>query len=368
VLGADDLFLLERYLDEQNTVDKRVIDDLNVVLHRIYDLPTYQAWLNEPTKFATQFKLPPGFGAEVPDSSKRLLDRYRFVNGSRLEVKIDKHEGLIHLTDGPWVPASYRVYPFADESTLICTHIRQRGYDQSADLLIDPACGCGHHGQALTAIATRINLDINLRALAFCRINSILHHTPQMLSGLSDLRDGFPKAVNMLKSEDTLVSINMPFAIFPKGGSLPTTLAQDGGDRGVALTFAALRAVKELSEKAQHISNIRLVILFYSLGSHSNGKWSWDVVKRAENIFGDVNVAAHVFDGEPMWRVNGVKSEKSPMPLERMKIKASCAQTFSEDEVDEALDGYEALERLYREHGYTHLGYGLLDISAKSAR
>jgi len=165
MLGADYLFQLERYLDDQGGRDPAVLTGLSEALQAIYELPDYQNWLNGASEYASQYSLPPNFGTELSGQTKRLLDRFCIINGGFVEVKIDKHGERVHMTDGGWVPSAYRVYPYADESKLLCDYVLANSLHQDADLLIDPACGCGHHGLALSTIPTRAYLDINIRAL-----------------------------------------------------------------------------------------------------------------------------------------------------------------------------------------------------------
>jgi hypothetical protein len=362
MLGADNLFRLERWLDDEGERDSGVILGMNEALAAIYLLPEYQSWLNRESSHAGRFQLPVHFGANLSTTGRRILERFGLINGTFLEVKIDKHGNRIHLTDGGWVPSSFRVYPYSDESQILCSYIHQHKLANEVDLLLDPACGCGHHGLALSTIPIRAYLDINLRALAFCRINSILSSTEQMLSGLNDIRQGFPLIFNQIHSKSALVVVNMPFAIHPKKETLPPTLAQDGGDRGVALTFAALNATRQLASKAKGIEMMRLVILFYSLGSRKSGSWHWEVEDRARAMFPGSRAVVTLLEGERMWRVNGVKAEPNPMPLGRMKTKAQCRHTFLESQASDAEAGYVALTNQFANFGYTHLGYGILDI------
>jgi len=365
MLNGDDLFALERYLDDQRERDASVIEGVRDVLGAIYALPSYQAWLNEPSQFVTQYELPPEFGFELSESTRRLLDRFRIINGSDVQVKIDKHGERIHLTDGPWVPPNLRVYPFADESQLLCDYIVHQGLQARSDLLIDPACGCGHHGLALSMIPSRVYLDINLRALAFCRINSILCGEEHMLAAVNDIRHGFPLVFDQIHCDSALVVVNMPFGIFPRRDELPATLAQDGGDRGVALTFAVLEAVKKLAQTAKGLRRLRLVLLFYSLGTKKRGGWEWEVESKARECFPESRILVTLLQDEKMWRVNGVKSESNPMDLSRLVQKADCSQTFAPNERKSARLGYTALEKLYRHAGFDHLGYGILDVEVR---
>jgi hypothetical protein len=357
MLGGDSLFNLERRLDDLVSKSPDSIAEFCGVLRDIYDTPSYREWLDSSSPSLSPYQLDPLFGTGVSFEMRRFLDSTGLINGSTLEVKIDDHLGRIHLTDGPWVPASFRVYPYGDESALICNYVKEKGYHLEADVLIDPAAGCGHHGLGLREIPTQAYYDVNPRATVFCRINSILARAERMQSGLSDLRDGMPAILKKIAAKYVLTTINMPFAIFPKADELPATLAQDGGDRGVALTFAALRAVKDWADNAPGIETLRLVLLFYSLGNNKE----WEVVRKASEIF-NRPVDHIIFNKEKMWRVNGVKSEPNPMPISHIRTKARCSHTYSIVDQDAAEQGYLNLEHRYQEAGFDRLGYGIIDI------
>ena len=156
----------------------------------------------------------------------------------------------------------------------------------------------------------------------------------------------------------------MPFAIFPRSHDLPQTLAQDGGDRGVDLTFAVLEAVKNLARTAPGIEHLRLIMLFYSLGSIRPGGWRWEVEEKARQLFPDTDILV-TGSTEKMWRVNGVKTQDSPMDLSRMEQKAHCHQTFAPNQMQSARKGYRELETQFRKAGYSHLGYGVIDLKVR---
>jgi hypothetical protein len=366
MLGADNLFLLERKLDEMNNDSPSEVARLRNVFKSIYSLPEYQEWLADGQYHPAiglkgRFSLPNMFGKDL-GSDKWLLQQLGLLNGSLLEVKIDSCGDSLHITDGSWVDPKIRVYPFTDESALICNYVSKNS-DIEYDLLIDPACGCGHHGMGIKNIPLKACLDINLRAIAYCRLNAILTESPQMLCGLNDLRDGIPDIFNKISVDQTLVAINMPFAIFPLAPDLPRTLAQDGGDRGAALTFSAISAVEKLVKHASCMKSIRCVSLFYSLGNQE--KDQWEVVEYAKKLFGDDSVSFQIFRDEKMWRVNGKKEQMNPMDLEYLKLKADCRHTYEEREAESARIGYKELESTFRDNGFTHLAYGILDIKCK---
>lgn len=376
MLGTDYLFALERFIDEKNTIKPTILEDFRTTLNAIYCLPEYQEWLSSgqfksAADPGSRFYLPAGFGESLTREQKWILDQFNLVTGDRLEAKIDRHNNRVHLTDGPWVPPTYRVYSFADESELLCNHVREQSFDGWADIMIDPACGCGHHALGLENAPSKLSLDINLRSLAFCRLNALLSGAPEMLCGINDIRDGMPAPVRMLGAKNILFVINMPFAIHPKSSKLESVmpLAQDGGDRGIALTFAAIDAVGSFAKDAPHVEEVKAVILFYSLGRQiSPSVWDWEVERYVHSRHDVHKAEVVVLSQHAMWRVNGVKAEPNPMPIEMLKKKALCRHTFPLSKEAEVRSGYAALENAFRVAGYTHLGYGLLSLTFRKQR
>lgn len=369
MISAEHLVKLERHLDNLTTKESGELEGFQAQLEEIYNLDEYRDWLANgqfasSKSLRSRFQIPSGFRPSdgiSTSSSKWTLENYGLLNGAFLEAKIDKHHGRIHLTDGPWAEKAFRVYSYTDESERILEYLQSTCATEEFDLFVDPACGCGHHGIGLSSIEQRISLDINLRALAFCRINAILCEVPQMLCGLNDLRDGLPSPLNLLSSESCLVAINMPFAIFPKQKGLPQALAQDGGDRGAELTFAALGALRQFADRSKLIKKFRFVVLFYSLGCATTD--SWEVVDRAKQIFPDGSVTHSILSDEKMWRIDGKKEQVNPMPLELLRLKGECKHTYSEIDRKNAVEGYVRLQNSFESQGYSHLGYGLLDIA-----
>ena len=368
MLGADNLFLLERKLDNLNEQNPEEMDVLRKILEQIYNLYEYKEWLKDgqfapSSDLSGRFILPTNFGIKLKDK-KWLLEGLGLVNGGLLEVKIASACGKIHLTDGSWVDPKVRVYPFTSESNIICDYFYANPKGEP-DLLIDPACGCGHHSLGLDTIPEKVSFDINLRALAYARINALLNDMSQMLTGLNDLRNGLPKSLNTMTTKETLITINMPFAIFPRDPNLSNaiSLTKDGGDLGVAFTLASFRDVKELVDHADNMQHIRCIIQFYSLGNVD--KDEWEVVEYARELFGLDTLSYNILSNEKMWRVNGKKEQSNPMPLDRLKLKADCRHTFSESRAENARKGYIELENLFRKNGYTHLSYILMDIECK---
>ena len=147
-------------------------EDVLVYLQAIYHHSSYQAWLNEGQFFSpmnpeAKFLVPSDVQPDIDDEerlfmAKRVLDAFSIIENGVLQVKIDKlSNGLIHLTDAPWVHSSLRVFSFKDESDILSKVSKNSA--EKADLMIDPACGCGHHSMNNQDIPIRISMDISFR-------------------------------------------------------------------------------------------------------------------------------------------------------------------------------------------------------------
>ena len=364
MLSIDHLQEISLELERTKIVDRgQTVAELNAYLADIYDHPSYAKWL-EIDQFggaahaSGRFTVPAEIGIKHLDA-KRILDRYLLTVNRELMVKIDKHFNRIHLTDGFWVDPRIRVYPTPDESEQLCGYIKSTDYEANADVLIDPACGCGHHGMALN-VPIRVSMDVSVRALTYCVLNAVLSDSQRQLYALNDIRGGLPDLLSRYLAGRVLFAANMPFAVFPRFESGSSPSAQDGGTRGVALTFAAMEAVAKLWREARSISELRAVILFYSLGRTENGPW--EVEERAEKMFGLESVSTKILSDEKMWRVNGKKEQPNPMPIDKLEEKAACRFTWAEYEEQNVREAYKARQQEFKDDGWTHLGYGVLDI------
>lgn len=330
----------------------------------IFEHPDYAEWLEEG-QFAGamhdsgRFYVPPAVEIRNLDA-RRVCERFGVTRDSKLMVKIDRHFGQIHLTDGFWADPSARTFPTVDESEHLCGYIKTAGYDTLYELLIDPACGCGHHAMALP-LPYRASMDVSSRAINYCTINSIMADDDGgHLIVVNNLYKGIPTFFSRFLSGSVLVVVNMPFAILPRFKSSSSVLAQDGGARGLTMTLTALRAIAGFWEKACSLSELRAVVLFYSLGKSRDGPW--EIESSASELFGPNAFETHILVGETMWRVNGRKTESNPMPIESLELKAMCRFTWPADEEDSVRHAYRNRQAEFRKDGWTHLGYGLLDI------
>lgn len=343
MIEIDQLFSLSNTLLK----DSYRVESLRTYLEAIYDSASYQEWLEDDQYLG--FRSIKGKPKEPPEAEiaapggKRLIADHRLSSGGRLTVKVDRHKDRIHLTDGFFTPPTVRVFPTCDESEIVCKYIENNLEIEENGMLIDPACGCGHHALGLRSLfSRRVSLDISGRAIAFARLNAILNSDTRHSLGFGDVRIGIPIEIANPGGQ-VVFAINMPFAIDPKNSddkSGPIFLAQDGGDRGVQLTFSALDSIRDFKDRNPS-SPVDAVVLCYSLGyKDSQNIWHWEVEEHAKKVFENGCVEFVLQETEKLWRVNGIKSEPNPMPVERLELKADCKNTYSDHVREVKREGY----------------------------
>lgn len=336
--------------------------ELRAFFDAILDSAGYRDW-NDRGQFDLEFpartapRLPDGLDDALGEQSKHILEKYLVTENRRLTIKIDRFFGQPHLSDGFWVDPQVRVYPTGDESDILCRYITTRGYDRAADILLDPACGSGRHAVALD-VAEKASLDISARALAYCVINGVLAGSNRQVVAMNDIRCGFPDGFSSRLRGNVLVAANLPFGLYPRLDHTP--LAQDGGARGSDLTFAALDAIATLWRTAPGISNIQAVVLYSSLGRSGNGPWEIEQALIRWPEFAEVKCA--LLPNQRIWRINGRKEQPNPMPLESLEERATCRFTWPRAEEPSVRQAYRTLQKDLEAEGWTHLGFGLLDL------
>ena len=172
---------------------------------------------------------------------------------------------------------------------------------------------------ACGADVRRYGFDRNLRAIAFAAINAALNGQTNARFAINDIRSGMPPIFSQ-KHERVLLLANMPFAL----SSEPDAIARsaDGGRFGYERTIDALSAFDALADQLDAESELRAVVLVYSVGD--KGRDTWYVPAYARDKFGPDNVGWRLCSEEKLWRVNGRKEQDNPMPLSRLELKADC--------------------------------------------
>lgn len=342
-------------------------DALRAVLAALYDLAEYREW-HETGQFAGgPFQLPRSF-APRDSEHRRLLEQLGLVDDNVLWVVINRDDstGRLFVTDGLFVPAEIRVFPFMDESDRICERYAALGWQAWADTVVDPAVGCGHNLLRYRGeLSTRIGFDVSVRALAFTALNSQLNSLVRGVDrdhsqffGLNDVYNGIP---NVYTGRRVLFLVNMPFALEPLPETLVRTAA--GGENGYELTLAALDGIRAFMDDPVNASReVRAVVLSYSVGVI--GRDQWVVPERAREMFGDAAIDWKILHGERLWRIDGRKEQPNPMPLESLSKKANCRfYVRNPARREEVRASYVKKERALRDEGYDHLAYGVLTLA-----
>lgn len=359
------------------------LDDLNQILVDLQEKPqkaaslrkvlmaiatdrSYRTWLYKDQYDGRLFKLHPELVGPVDkDFEHRLPEAMHLVADDILRVKLIVRGEQVLITDGLWVPASIQVFPFEDESDLI---LDQCGSDEMrdfpADCIIDVATRCGYNalGYASETHVRRYGFDRSARAIVYAAINALINDVPDFTAGVRRVQQGIARVFDASRAENVLVTVNMPFALVPTVDTI--ALANDGGKLGYEKTMEALRQTAVLAEHLHPKSEMRAVVLVYSLGRKDSD--SWYVPTKAREIFGEELVTWRLLD-KPLWRINGRKEEPNPMLLSKLKNKAECRFHVRNDANRQAVKkDYEVLTRKLRRMGFTHVAYGMLTIRGLS--
>lgn len=317
----------------------------------------YAEWLSREQFDGRPFVHPPGLDFA-------LLERLALAKERNLAVRVNVCDDLALVTDGLWVDAAHRVFPFADESGLLKARCDRLGWSDWATCLIDPATGCGHNLLRYQGTARRYGFDVNARSLSYAAVNATLNSVPVALLGLNDVQDGLPAVFTALGPERVLMIANMPFELSPLRDALPPSA--EGGYFGYELTRAALNAAAGLEEQLGPDSRLRCLVLTYSVGCLDEQRWA--VTEHAERCFGADRVAWHPLPSESLWRVNGKKQQPNPMPLENLALKADCRFDVRDpSRREEIREGYRTLVRDCARNGWDHLAYGIVEVTDSRA-
>jgi hypothetical protein len=350
----------------QVQMEMRKSDDLAASLRGVFEeiasCDAYAEWAELQQFAGVAFSCPPDLEYARTNKTKWLLNRLALADYDEILVRINRTGEHLFLTDGLWVPGTYRVFPFDDESDRIGETCTRLGWDDWATCVIDPAMGCGHNLLRARGDARRYGFDINARALSYAAINAAINEVPVGLLGVNDVADGLPPLFNQNRDDNVLVLCNMPFALTPELGTLPRSA--EGGRFGYELTLRALDAVAQLATALGPGSELRCLMLAYSVGNLAAD--SWAVPDYARTIFDAEQVTWHLLEDELLWRVNGTKDQPNPMPLKDLELKADCRFYVQPPlKPDDVREGYRALTRELEHEGYDHLAYGVVEIRGR---
>lgn len=349
MITADELSLIPRQLKNDRSLKSEIL----AIFQEIVNTSRYQDWLRNEQFTGNLFRL------DDEERNNPLLNQFNLVKDGRLQVKAHSFRGAIFLTDGLWIPNQHRVYPFYDESHQLLQHTEKNKLHQLASSLIDPSCGCGHHALATSKIQQNYAFDISYRAIIYTAINALINSTERIFIKQNDIQDGIPEELSIAIGKRVLFLINMPFAIAPLPNILP--LATDGGVTGAKWTFKALEALKNFVLNNPDKDSIHASILCYTVGDRQHSKW--EVVEKANQMFGESKVSWTLLKDEKLWRVNGKKEQLNPMNLaEGLPKKADCQLYVKDRDREELRTQYKNLVKSLNNAGWEYLGYGIVDI------
>ncbi|MEA5472084.1 hypothetical protein [Spirulina sp. 06S082] len=349
MLTADELSLISRQLKPNPTLASELLE----IFQDIFNNPQYQQWLKSE-QFLGQL-----FEVDEKYRDHEFFNKNGLVKDGKLQVKINSLQDRIFLTDGLWIPKQYRVFPFSDESVNLLRHMEEKRLDEIATTLIDFSCGCGHHGLSVSEIQQRYSFDVSHRAVIYTLINSILNEIPNVFIKQNDIRGGIPKELSKLVTRNILFLTNMPFAIAPLPNVLP--LAADGGITGATWSFKALEAIHKFAMNNLDKDSIHASMLCYTVGNKQQDKW--EVIDKAEQLFGKSKVSWKLLEDQTMWRINGKKEQPNPMNLaEGLAKKADCKFYVSDEDRERVRTEYHNLAKSLNNSDWEYLGYGIIDI------
>jgi hypothetical protein len=333
------------------------VPELRSILAEIARHESYAAWIEERQFAGDLFQLHPSL-AFASRKKRWLLESLLLVKNDALRVKINSCDDQVFLTDGLWIDPSIRAFPFSDESDLVMRACQESGWMDWATCVIDPATGCGHNLLRYPSTeCRRYGFDRNSRALAYAGINAALNGIDHVTLADSDIRNGLQPVFAQGRSERVLVLANMPFALVPN----PSAIARSayGGRHGYELTLALFDAIDALASQLDGRSELRCVVLTYTLGCQATD--TWVVPEHAMGRFGRDRTSWRIWEDEKLWRVNGKKEQANPMPLSLLKLKADCRFYVRGAVSREALAlEYEKLATDLTQKGYDHLAYGVV--------
>ena len=225
-------------------------------------------------------------------------------------VRINTVNRDILVTDGVWVDARLRVFPFSDESAAIHRYCINRGLVADTDAVIDLCTGSGNNLAHFPLEIPSFGMDINPRALAYFQLNQRLNGRMNSVACLNDIRRGFADIFPYTEARHPLVLGNLPFGLAPTRSML--ALTSDGGETGLALQRAAFEAVANF-RRTTCGRRARVVMLGYSVGNAAEG--TWEMVDLARRILGTEGLNYSILTDEGLARVDGKRIMPNPSPL-----------------------------------------------------
>lgn len=347
VLSVEDLNLLWLKLSGEQGIVSRLHADLETLWGR----SSYQTWWSsEPRK---PFSL-----ADDQSGKLETLEETGLARDGVLRVKVNRIGERVFITDGAWVPHALRVFPDPDEAFALLAEVRERGLDTWAEWVIDPAAGCGHTPLGFVGKARRISCDANARAVLYASLNGLLNglSTNEFLPVLNNMKNGLPAALNVRGK--TLFLANVPFAPAPK---LEHALAVNsaGGRSGADLQIASFRLVENFRRETGN--PVKACFLTWTLGNRD--KNLWEVPEQCREIFPGAKVRWHLVHQD-----YDAPELANPAPLPAMLDHLARSQYAVRPGDDKVRQAYAELGNELTREGWTHIGYGMLEVDLAQER
>lgn len=344
MIPTEQLNVLWLNLTEQPTMVERLRHELT----RLTQSPAYQCWhKSNPRK---PFELE----SRGDDDSNDLLAELGLRTGRQLNVKVNRMGRRIFVTDGAWVANVMRVFPDADESETLVSYVAENGLDAWADVVVDPAAGCGHTPIGFVGHARRIAMDANARAIVLEKINALLNGFDQdrLTTVVNDMRSGFPTTLKV--GGNVLFLANVPFAPAP-GKPGRVALNAHGGETGGDLQLAAFRFVRSFQKV--HSQPVKACFLTWTLGNRKNN--FWEAVERCKRIFPERDVRwCLIDDGYD----NGDMPNPAPIEMALNHMATSQYVVESDDPNEDLQEQYRTLASDLMKKHYTDAAYGMIEI------
>lgn len=360
MLTTEQLFQLTQQLRTDRTLVRLVREELDEVANT----PEYQTWANSseqlaPFQPAWLANFTGLFAAGLARPSETLAGRIC------LAVRVNTGAEGVFLTDGVWVPAAARVFPFADEAESLVQLARDLGWEGQDTLVMDVSAGCGQGGLRLRAGKTAL-LDISPRALAYSALNVVLNERAAtgVTIGLNDLRDGVCPSLASVPARHVLVLANVPFGLSSAARALPAS--PNGGLSGVGLQESVFRVIAHLRETLPKQTGVRALVLGLSAGNARENRW--DLPVRARRTLASFGLGAHVhwhtLQQEGLLRVNGRRALSNPAPVRPALTAAATCQLSHPGAAQRAElhQRYFSLAQRFEAAGHPHLAYGILQL------
>jgi precorrin-6B methylase 2 len=267
--------------------------------------------------------------------------------------RVNALAGRIFVTDLPEATRAGGAFPYADEAERLLAYLERSGVSTAGAHLVDVGAGCGHVTLSVAA-ARRTAVEVNPRARELLALNARLNALEaEVVSGPAQSQLAGLDPIVSPAGETVVVAI-LPHAPAPDSSMLAGFA--NGGRTGAAVIEAVLEELAAVAARA-----VRVVMLCYSLRSSETEATL--VPRAARRLMPDRNVEWTLLAGAPMWRIDGVMSERSPMALvPALARKAQCRFYCDADQRESTAAAYSELATELAADGWDQLCYGALDV------